>query len=75
MYSELELRKEEYALYNHLDDENERKGLFKLIQYSERRIERLHNDMSKRLVKSRISHLKYVYKLRMHDTECSADAL
>lgn len=56
--SELELRKEEYALYNHLDSETEREGLFKLIQYSERRIERLNNEMSKRLVKSRICHLK-----------------
>lgn len=56
--SELELRKEEYALYNHLDDESERQGLFKLIQYSERRIERLHSEMSKHLVKSRISYLK-----------------
>jgi len=52
------LRKEEYALYNHLDDEHEREGHYKLIQYSERRIERLSGDMSKRLVKSRISHLK-----------------
>lgn len=58
--SELELRKEEYALYNHLDSETEREGHYKLIQYSERRIERLHSEQSKRLVKSRISHLKYV---------------
>jgi hypothetical protein len=57
-YREVELRKEEYALYNHLDDDNEREGHYKLIQYSERRIERLRGDMSKRLVKSRISHLK-----------------
>lgn len=57
---ELELRKEEYSLYNHLDPENERAGLFKLIEYSERRIERLRSETSKRLVKSRIAHLKYV---------------
>lgn len=56
---ELDMRKQEYSLYNHLDDEEKLYELRLLIGYSERRLERLRTDSYKATVKSRIAHLRY----------------
>jgi hypothetical protein len=56
--SELEMRKQEYSLYNHLDDEEKLYGQRLLIEYSERRLQRLRDDSSKAICKSRIAHLR-----------------
>ena len=55
---ELAMRKQEYTLYNHLDDDHVRQGLLLLIGYCERRIERLRDDSAKALCKARIAHLR-----------------
>lgn len=52
------MRKEEYSLYNHLDNSEKLVGLRLLIGYSERRLERLRDDSYKATIKSRIAHLR-----------------